>query len=179
MQANISQAVSYILEDEGPEINDSPSEPGHISVYGLSLTYMKEIFPSTTFDDVKAMTAARASEIYGTIVAPTIRFNDLPSGVDYRLLDIRVNLGLTGGIMALELALGRFPVLGVLTDDLIGATHGMVPQALVAALSAVWITKKHESPNWKPSIVTMNGYGHGWSNRNIRATARALAMIGA
>ncbi len=128
---NLPAAVSYILEDEGPEINVSPSEPGGISVYGLSLTYMKEIVPGTTFDDVRAITRDRAAEIYGTIVAPTVRFDDLASGPDYRLLDIRVNLGLTGGVQALELALGRFPLTGRLTDDLVAAAN-TVPERCLA-----------------------------------------------
>jgi len=182
--ANLARALAFIDEDEGPELNIGGSEPGGSSKHGVSMTVLQEWhqshgLPPPTMDDMRAVDATLAGQIYTAKFADPIRFNDLPGGVDYRLLDIAVNLGVAGGVMALELALQVWPVDGVMTDALLASSRQIDPHALIEALSAVWISKKHESPNWNPSPITRNGYGRGWTNRNIRATARAIDLIGA
>lgn len=182
--ANLPAALGFIDEDEGPELNIGGSEPGGASKHGVSMTVLQEWhalhgLPAPTMDDMRSVDATLAGQIYAAKFAEPIRFNDLPGGVDYRLLDIAVNLGVTGGIMALQLALGLWPVNGVLDDATLAAAQRAEPRALVFALSATWISKKHESPNWYPSAITKSGYGHGWSNRNARATSRAMTLIGA
>jgi lysozyme family protein len=184
MQSNLAQALSFILDDEGSEVNIGGSEPGGGSRYGVSLTALADYnrrhgLAAPTLDDIRAMTPELAGKIYTVNFAAPIRFDDLPAGADYRLLDIAVNLGVTGGAIALQLALGLWPLTGAVDDHTIGVIAGMDRVGLIMALSAAWITKKHESPNWNPSPITKTGYGHGWSNRNARATARALSMIGA
>lgn len=180
--SDLPQALAWIDEDEGPELNIGGSEPGGASKHGVSMTVLQEWhkahgLPGPTMDEMRAVDATLAGQIYAAKFAEPIHFNDLPAGVDYRVLDISVNLGVTGGITALQLALGLWPLTGVLDDATMAAVRAADPKVLIAALSAVWISKKHESPNWNPSPITKNGYGHGWSNRNARATARALSLI--
>lgn len=180
--ANLPQALAWIDGDEGPELNVGGSEPGGSSKHGVSMTVLQEWhrshgLPPPTMDDMRAMDATLAGQIYTANFAVPLRFDELPSGVDYRVLDIAVNLGVSGGATALELALGLWPITGTMDDTVVAAAKLEDPRALVAALSAAWIAKKHESPNWGPSPITKTGYGHGWSNRNARATARALSLI--
>lgn len=181
MQANTAKALAYILEDEGAEFNVSPGEPGGASKYGVSVVALsdwnkKHGKPAATIVDVGNMTPDLAGQIYTADYLDPIRFNDLPPGVDYRLADIAVNLGVTGGITALQLALGMWPLTGIMDSATMAMLKGD-PKSLILSLSAAWIAKKHESPSWGPSSVTKNGYGHGWSNRNIAATRRAIAMV--
>jgi lysozyme family protein len=182
MNANLPAALAYIDEDEGPEVNISPNEPGGESKHGVSLTFLtdwrktKGLSPAT-IDDVAAVTSETAAQAYTDMFAVPLRFDELPGGADYRLLDIAVNLGLHGGITALQLALGLWPLDGVMDDDTVAFAKRADPKALVLTLGAVWISKKHESPNWGPSPVTKTGYGHGWMNRCNKANARALALI--
>jgi lysozyme family protein len=181
MIINRGSALAFIDEDEGPEVNESASEPGGISCRGVSLIALadynaKHGLPAPTFDDVRAMTAELAGKVYTMNYLDPIRFDDLPSGVDYRLADVSVNLGVTGGITALQLALGMWPLTGIMDAATLGMLNGDA-KVTILSLSAAWIAKKHESPNWGPSAVTPRGFGHGWSNRNIRATARAIAMV--
>lgn len=181
--ANLAQALAFIDQDEGPELNVGGSEPGGSSKHGVSMTVLQEWhkangLPPPTMDDMRAVDAVLAGKIYTANFAAPIRFNDLPAGPDYRLLDISVNLGVAGGISALQLALGIWPVTGIMSDVLVALAKAKPPRELIAALSAVWVSKKHESPNWNPSPITKTGYGHGWTARNIRATARALSLIG-
>lgn len=191
MRASLAAAIPDLLVIEGSELNINPpgtpagqGEPGGASRYGVSVTALSDLRksqgkPPATVEDIRNLTADGAAEFYRLVTAASIRFEDLNAGVDYRLFDITANLGPTGGVWALELALGHWPLTGKMTDDLVATANAENPRSLVKALSAAWISKKHESPNWNPSPLTRNGYGHGWSNRNIKATARALALIGA
>jgi lysozyme family protein len=179
---NRATALAYIDEDEGPEVNISPNEPGGESKHGVSLTFLSDWrktkgLPPATIDDVAAVTSETAAQAYTDMFAVPLRFDELPGGPDYRLLDIVVNLGLHGGIIALQLALGMWPLTGTMDDATVELAKQADPKALVMALGAVWISKKHESPNWVPSPVTKTGYGHGWTNRCNKANARALALI--
>ena len=176
MLANRTQALAYILEDEGPELNVGPGEPGGASRLGVSVTALSDWNKRhgknpATIGDVSLMTPALAGEIYGSDYLDVMRFNEMPAGVDYRLADIAVNLGVTGGSTALQLALGMWPVTGIIDAATMAAVTAADAKALAQSLSAAWIAKKHESPSWSK-------YGHGWSARNQRATQRALAMIG-
>lgn len=178
MKADTETTVNYILDDEGPEFNAGGSEPGGGSKFGISMTVLLEVTPKALLSDLARLTRDGAAQIYVTHIMPTIRFDELPPGVDYRLMDIRTNLGLTGSLQLLELVMQRWPLTGRMSDGLMqGVLAWGEPKFLVYALSAAWVSKKHESPNWNPSPITKTGYGHGWSNRNIRATSRALGMV--
>ena len=182
MRVNRQAALGFILNDEGDELNIGGSEPGGGSRFGLSITFLSEYrhkhgLASATIDDLKALSEVSAAAIYAETLLDPIRFDELPAGVDYRLADIATNLGLTGGPTALQLALGMWPLTGIMDAATMAAVSKVEPKALVSSLSAVWIATKHTSPNWGPSPITKNGYGHGWSARNQRATARALAMV--
>lgn len=182
MNINLAAALAYIDQDEGPELNVSASEPGGASRHGVSVTFLSDWrktkgLPPATIDDAAAVTSETAALAYTDMFAVPLRFNELPGGPDYRLLDIAVNLGLHGGIIALQLAIGMWPLTVAMDDVTVALAKQADPKALVMALGAVWISKKHESPNWGPSPVTKTGYGRGWMNRCNKANARALALI--
>lgn len=177
MKANLEKTVSYILESEGPEFNRGGSEPGGGSKYGVSLTAYREVAAHATLDDLSRLTRQQAFDFYATHILPQVRFDDLPSGVDYRLADIRVNLGQTGATTLVELIVQRWPMTGKFDDALSAWLQSHDPKAVILLLSTAWIAKKRENVNWNPSPITKTGYGHGWTNRNIAATAQALALV--
>lgn len=184
MKENLAAALSYILEDEGSELNIGGSEPGGGSKYGVSMVNLVDWnknhgLPAPTLDDLAKMTPEFARQIYTETFANPLRFNDLSTGIDYRLLDLSVNLGLRGGGRLAQSVFGVWPGDGVIDDTTIAAINRVDPKLGVQMLSAAWIAVKRQSPNWMPSPITKNGYGHGWTNRCVKATARALAMIGA
>ena len=171
MQTNLPQSLGYITTDEGPEVNISAGEPGGISKFGVSLTVLSEYRKApVTFADVEALTQDDANEVYKARFAVPIQFDALPSGADYRLLDMAVSLGPTGAITALQMALRMWPVTGAMDAPTLAAVATADPKSLIESLSAAWITAKHATGGWPVN-------GHGWSNRNIRATDRAIAMI--
>lgn len=179
MKTSTMQAVNWILEDEGPEFNRNAGEPGGGSKYGVSLTAYREAgHPGFTLDQLGALTRDQAATFYTSVILPQIRFDELPVGVDYRVADIRVNLGQTGCVQLLELIAADWPFSGKFDDALLVELHKQESGALILALSAAWLAKKHESPNWGPSPQTKIGYGHGWWNRDQRAFHHALDMLG-
>lgn len=176
MQSNRDIALNLIIHWEGPEVNRSPQEPGGISKYGISLTtyaeYMQKLGrPKPTADDIANLTEDHARSFYADVFLSAIRFDDLPTGVDIRLIDISVNLGITGGINALEMVMAQYPLTGRISDQLLKLVNNYDPKAVVLALSAAWIANKHTKDSWKTN-------GHGWSNRNADMTAQCLKLIG-
>jgi lysozyme family protein len=121
-------------------------------------------------DDIAAFTELQARDFYSNSFLPSIRFNDLPSGVDVRLVDIAINLGVTGAINILEMVLLQWPLTGHITDDLIKMINSYDAKCIVLALSAAYISNKHTKPTW----IT---FGHGWTNRNIDGTQKCLALV--
>lgn len=174
MNSNLTQALAWIDDDEGPELNVGPTEPGGSSKHGVSMLVLQEWhkekgLPPPTMTDMAAVDSVLAGQIYTEKFAVPIKFDLLPGGVDYRLLDIEVNLGPTGGVTVLQMCLAMWPLTGVMDAATMLAVSKVSAQTLLVALSAAWISKKHEAPSW-------NVYGHGWMNRNIRAIQRSVGI---
>lgn len=173
MLANRDKVLDAIILSEGPEVNYN--DPGGASKYGVTVVSLGDYWDSkATVADAEALTEKDARDFYVNHFMPMIRFDELPSGVDYRLMDILTNSGPSGAIWLLELVLRRWPLTGKLTDDLFAEIKALDARALIMALSAAWIADKHarkdQHTGWPAS-------GHGWSNRNIRVTHDALAMV--
>lgn len=177
MIVNRPAALVFIAEDEGPEVNVSPDEPGGISCRGVTLIVLGEYnkehgLPPAVAADVAALTQDLADKVYIWRFLDPIRFNDLPSGIDYRMADSAITLGLSGSCIAVQMALALWPVTGVMDDATIAAIKAEDPKLVIAALDAAWITWKHG--------MTPTGwakYGHGWTLRVRRVRDRALAML--
>ena len=115
-----------------------------------------------------------ASQIYGTRFAVPIHFDELPPGVDYRMLDCAVTLGVTGAIEALQMCLGMWPTTGAMDAPTLAAVAKATPAVLVLQLDAAWLT-------WKRGLTPTgwSKYGHGWNNRVLKVRDRLPAMMGA
>lgn len=180
---NLNAALVLILSWEGNDINQSNTEPGGISKYGISLLAYEDYckaqnLPVPTANTIANLQQTDAQNFYGNYWLPQIRFNDLPSGVDVRLADIAVNLGVTGAINLISMVLQQYPLHNQLSNTDITAINTMNSQEIILALSTGWIAIKHTSPNWNPTIEAPSGFGHGWSNRSIAVTSQCLSLTG-
>ena len=187
MQSSWPKAIGWIFEWEGSDVNISAGEPGGISKYGVSLgTYRehcaKHGLPEPSFDDIKNMTADQASAFYRTAFANFIHFDDLPVGVDYRLLDVTIQLGLGGGPKLFASRLGQWATADMAVLASIARTINDT-KALALSIGDGWIAIKSQSPTWLDYTddhgVKQRGHGHGWTNRNVAANTNALSLIGA
>jgi lysozyme family protein len=175
MNINLSSALAYITGDEGQELNISSGEGGGASKWGVTLTDLSEVRGKVcTVADVAALTQDDASQIYGTRFAVPIHFDELPGGVDYRMLDCAVTLGVTGAIDALQMCLAIWPTTGVMDAATLAAVKAATPAVLVLQLDAAWLT-------WKRGLTPTGWgkYGHGWTNRVLKVRGRLPAMMGA
>jgi lysozyme family protein len=176
------KTIANVLQWEGPEVNISPDEPGGISKYGVSLqTYAdyckSHNLPAPTFDDIKNFTADQASAFYKTYFADYIDFDDLPAGVDYRLMDIVVNLGKNGTNKLASAVTDQW--IPANTTTIASYFKGIDPSKAIRDLSTGWISIKSTSPHWYVTDKTQgNSYGHGWTKRNIAQREAALALVG-
>lgn len=187
MLFNRKVTLDSILKWEGDDLNLSPSEPGGASKFGISVPFLTDYHKNhglldATVDDVAALSADNARSIYDQMLLDAIFFDQLPSGVDFRLADLTTNLGITGGTRLLQLCLGMFPPHGVMDSETIRLSQVFDAKPLIIALGAAWISVKYQSPNWFPSSVNKNsvtktGYGKGWTNRNNAQKEAALALI--
>jgi lysozyme family protein len=182
MRENRDKALDYILASEDMTLNLSPNEPGGASKGGVSVDlltdYHKKIGkPKATIQDVTNLTVDDVKAVYGSMLLDPLKFDDLPHGVDYRVADIQVNSGVTGGTNILQLALGMWPLTGVMDDTTMARVKNTDAKELICLLGAAWIATKHCSPNWGPSPVTKTGFGHGWSNRRLAADEQAWSML--
>jgi len=180
---NLNAALILILSWEGPEINQSNTEPGGISKYGISLVAysdycLKNKLPAPTANTIANLQSSDAQNFYGNWWLPQIRFNDLPNGIDVRLADIAVNLGVRGAINLMSMILQQYPLHDVLTDDDIKTIATLDIPSVILALSAGWLAIKHTSPNWAPPPHGA-GFGHGWTNRSVSVTQQCNSLIGA
>src|ERR1039458_10121160 len=173
MQENLPQSLIYITGDEGPDLNVRPGEPGGASKCGVSLTVLSEVRgKSCTVNDVAALTQDDANTIYADRFAAPILFGDLPPGVDYRMLDCAVTLGVTGAVEALQMCLAMWPTTGVMDTPTMAEARAATPAVLVLQLDAAWLTWKRKltPTGWKK-------YGRGWTNRVLKVRSRLPAMM--
>lgn len=175
MKENLAKALAYVDQDEGPELNLSPGEPGGSSKHGVSMETLREWhvlkhLSPPTMEDMKAVNTALAGEIYTALFADVIRFNDLRAGIDYRVFDATISAGRAGGPWALEDALGR-PRTGKMSDDLVRAANAADPNVLIPKISQAWLLIKIAQAKGSQKSVP------GWTNRLNRANSRSLAMV--
>jgi lysozyme family protein len=175
--------IANILQWEGPEVNVSKDEPGGVSKYGVSLQTYTDFcktnhLPVPTFDTINNFTADDASNFYKAYFASNIDFDDLPAGVDFRLMDIVVNLGMTGTHKLVSAVCDQW--VPSTPTSIAGYLKGLDPVATINALSTGWISIKSTSPHWYVASPVPGdlSYGHGWTKRNIAQRTLALTMVG-
>lgn len=185
-QATWTTAIGWVLVSEGPEVNVSKQEPGGISKYGVSLQTYAEWCkrtkrPVPTFDTIRNLSSDQAATFYRSAFGDVIHYDELPAGVDYRLLDIATNLGVSGGLRLLAAVLGQW-------DSMEGrvlaaaAAQKVDSATLIRDLGIGWIAIKSQASSWYPIIgadggILVHGNGHGWTNRWRAADAQAMTLI--
>lgn len=182
MKSNRDSALTAILQWEGSDVTLGPSEPGGASKYGISVSFLSDYrkrynLPEATIADVEALDESTARLIYSETLLDPIRFDEMPLGVDYRIADLCVNLGISGGATLTQVAIGHWPLTSLFDDTTLAAIGLSDPKVLIYELGAAWLAKKHEAPGWYTSPNAPKGFGHGWTNRRVATDQLAVSMI--
>lgn len=172
---NFPYAVSRILAHEGCTYENHPRDPGGPTKCGVTLSDVRRyIKPGAGADDVRALTRDTAIWIYREKYAksPGVRFDDLPAGLDYFVLDYGVNAGVRRSGAKLRQALGfEGRQEWRITDAVIAAARRTDLRTLLYAL----FDERHDFYHALPTCDVFCG---GWDNRNANVLAASLGLAG-
>jgi lysozyme family protein len=156
MRGNFERCLSDVLKHEGGW-SDHPSDPGGATQKGVTIGTYRRYKPGATKEDLRNITDADLQRIYRDSYWDKVRGDDLPSGVDYAVMDFAVNSGPARAAMFLQ------EIVGVASDGKIGpltlkAIDGWDAVALIEALTAKRLA-------FLKKLSTWTTFGKGWSSR--------------
>ena len=194
MQANLSKAIGFIFISEGGfAIRDT--EPGGAVNMGISMETFYEWCKNTpvtvTIATLKEMTVPTATAIYKSLYADHINFDQLPSGLDYCVLDASVNEGIAAALLFLSVALSYNPI-GIAAPDF-ETLLANVRKINLAQLRAKLVQMISSGLNDLPTLINSicdnrlaekrkraqwPQFGAGWTNRVEYVRRNSLEMLG-
>ena len=156
-----------VFPHEGGYTNH-PSDPGGPTNWGITIIDARKYWrPNATADDIRAMPKEVAEDIYRRHYAAPLRYDDLPSGLDYAVLDYGINSGIgrAGKVLRRVCALPDSD--WRVTDDVLKAVAARKTPALIGALC-------DERLRFLKSLKTWPVFGAGWGRRVSEVRALAL-----
>nr|WP_246365096.1 glycosyl hydrolase 108 family protein [Gellertiella hungarica] len=161
--------MSCLSVSEGGYVNH-PKDPGKGTNRGVTqATYdAYRTKKHVAKRDIRLITDAEVADIYRTLYADPIRYDDLPAGVDYATFDAAVNSGVSRGAKWLQSSLG------VTSDGKVG--DGTV--AAAAKADAIKTVKAICSKrlSFLRGLGTFSTFGKGWTSRVARVEAEGVSM---
>ena len=162
-------ALKLVLREEGGRVDD-PRDSGGRTNHGITQNTFNAWMDANNLPrrDVWTITNDEVAAIYRNYYATPIRFDDLPVGVSYCILDDAVNSGVVESLRELQRCLGLYPdgVIGALT---VSAASKADRAKLINALCDTRLTFMRRLK----AYVT---FGRGWSARVAFVRAQALVM---
>ncbi|WP_354122439.1 glycosyl hydrolase 108 family protein [Bradyrhizobium sp. LA6.8] len=159
--------MTRVFADEGGYTND-PVDPGGATNWGITIIDARKYWKADASpSDVKNMPKSAAADIYRKHYANPMRYDELPAGFDYSVLDAAINSGV-----------GRAPVwagkaLGVTAksiNDVIGPANAAPDK--VAAIQKYWAVRLA----FLKGLSTFWRFGKGWTRRVTTGEAAAVKM---
>lgn len=165
--ATYDAAMIRVFADEGGYTND-PVDPGGATNFGITIIDARKYWkPEATPADVKAMPKAVAADIYRKHYANPMRYDDLPAGLDYSVLDAAINSGVGRAPGWAGKALG-IPVKSI--GDVVGPAAAAPDK--VAVIQKYWAVRLA----FLQSLRTWGHFGKGWGKRCAQGEAAAVRM---
>lgn len=169
MQKNYAKAMAGVAVSEGGWSNDA-ADPGGPTMYGIiQVEYDawrdRQKLPRQS---VRKISDEDVAAIYLKQYAAPLHFNDLPSGVDYTVLDYGINSGVSRGSKELQRVVGTTPdgIIGLLT---LAATVKADPIVVINAIN-------DRRMAFLRGLKIFSVFGKGWTARVARVRADSLAM---
>ncbi|WP_169818618.1 glycoside hydrolase family 108 protein [Suttonella ornithocola] len=169
MKENYQKALGWVLQAEGGYSNH-PKDPGGATNFGITQrTYdawqQHHGLPTRS---VKLIEKHDVDQIYREQYANPIRFDELPSGLDYAMFDFAVNSGVSRAVKTLQ------AFLGVEADGIIGVK---TLEALKKQNSCLLATQLcDERLAFMKRLKTWDTFGKGWTSRVTNVQIIALSM---
>ncbi len=169
MRSNFEIALAHVMREEGG-LSDDPHDPGGLTKHGITLPVLTSARGRDVGRaDLQALTRAEAAEIYRERYWNVIGADTLPAGLDLFLFDFAVNSGPGRAVRTLQ------KMLGVTIDGLCGP---LTQAALQNHETRPLIEQLHRARlDFLRSLSVWRFFGKGWSGRNDRTRAAALALL--
>lgn len=165
--ATYAAAMARVIADEGG-YTDDPVDPGGATNWGITIFDAQKYWKAdATKADVKAMPKSVAAEIYRKHYALPIRYDDLPAGFDYSVLDAEINSGFGRALPWSGKALGKV-VKSI--DEMVTSANACSDK--VAAIQAYWAARLA----FLHGLRTWSHFGGGWGRRCAQGEAAAVKM---
>lgn len=165
--ATYDAAMVRVFADEGGYTND-PKDPGGATNWGITIIDARKYWKADAGPiDVLKMPKSAASDIYRKHYADPMRYDDLPAGFDYSVLDAAINSGVGRAPVWAGKALG-VPV-KTIRDVVTPANDAPDKVALIQKYWAVRLAFLHGLGTW-------GHFGGGWGKRCANGEAAAVRM---
>lgn len=166
------EVVKHILTDEGGYV-DHPSDPGGATNMGITRVTLARWrgVPVTDLpkSEVKNLTVEEAIKIYRKNYADKVRFDDLPAGLDYTVLDYAVNSGPDRSIRELQ------DQVGVAVDGVIGP-NTLEAIRKIKDVKTVINRFNDDRMTFLQGLKTFPTFGKGWTRRVSGVRSLSLQM---
>ena len=169
MRATFDKVLQLILMSEGGYSND-PRDPGGETNHGITQRVYAAFRQNKSLpvQSVKNISNTEVRDIYLAQYANKIRFDDLPAGVDYAVLDGAVNSGPSQAVKWLQRAVGIAPD-GQLGEATLAAVRAAEPDDVINAVCARRLA-------FMQALRTWPTFGKGWSRRVSAVRQQAIAI---
>lgn len=165
--ATYDAAMIRVFADEGG-YTDDPKDPGGATNWGITIADARRFWKLTASkQDVKDMPRSVAASIYRKHYADPIRYEDLPAGVDYSVLDASINSGQGRAIPWVGRATAK-PVKTV--TDAVAVTNAAPDK--VALIQKYWAVRL----SFLQGLKTWSHFGKGWGRRCANGEVAAVRM---
>lgn len=165
--ATYDAAMIRVFADEGGFDND-PQDPGGATNWGITIFDARKYWKADASPaDVKAMPKSVASDIYRKHYANPMRYDDLPAGFDYSILDAAINSGVGRAPQWAGRALG----IAVKSINDVVAPANAAPDK-VSLIQKYWGIRL----GFLQSLRTWGHFGKGWGRRVANGEAAAVRM---
>ncbi len=165
----LDACLTFTLREEGGYVDD-PRDPGGATNMGVTLATLRvwRGNPHLTPADVRALTLAAVTPIYGADYWNKLRCDALPCGLDLMAFDFAVTSGTLRSAQMLQAAVGQTDD-GSVGPDTLAAASASNHAAVIAILGA-------RQAAFYRSLPTFHVFGAGWLARTGRRQATALTM---
>jgi lysozyme family protein len=166
---NFDKCLEMLLSHEGGFVNH-PSDPGGMTNLGVTKAVLDAYRGTVSTEaQMRALTAVEVAPIYKKNYWDKAKCDDLPSGVDWSVMDWGVNSGTSRAAKALQ------RIIGVTADGGIGpmslqAVANFEPREIVDKMYSV-------RQRFYEELSTFATFGKGWTRRNKETHEQAIAML--
>lgn len=169
MEINTDRVLGWIGLSEGGYVNH-PKDPGGATDRGITQKTYDAWNKSKgkPLKPVRGISKKEADDILFSEYLGPIRFNNLPSGIDYCLADFSVNSGPGRAVREAQRVVG-VSMDGIMGNKTLAAIKDMDEEDFIKRYQAARLA-------FMKSLKTWGTFGKGWTTRVKDVETRALAM---